>query len=94
MKYRRRPNVVDAVRIADMKPSSLWEVFEWGDGPAALSDTPDIEIHQPGDEQATVTLHTRNGDVTAMLGDWVIRDEHGTLSSCDPALFAATYEPA
>jgi hypothetical protein len=41
-----------------------------------------------------LVIHTLEGDMTAMPGDWVITGVNGEQYPCKPDIFAATYEPA
>lgn len=41
-----------------------------------------------------IVIETLEGDVTAQVGDWIIRGVQGELYPCKPDIFAATYEPA
>jgi hypothetical protein len=40
-----------------------------------------------------VTIHTLEGVMEAVPGDWIIRGVKGELYPCKPDIFAATYEP-
>lgn len=37
-------------------------------------------------------IHTREGDMTAMPGDWIITGVAGETYPCKPDIFALTYE--
>lgn len=56
-----------------------------------------IKHHTDGSWRAPVThatISTREGVMTADLGDWIIKGVQGELYPCKPDIFAATYEPA
>lgn len=38
-------------------------------------------------------IHTLEGDMTAMPGDWIITGIKGEQYPCKPDIFLATYEP-
>lgn len=39
-----------------------------------------------------IVIRTLEGDMTASVGDWIIRGVQGELYPCKPDIFAATYE--
>lgn len=41
-----------------------------------------------------ITIHTLEGDMTASIGDWIIRGVKFELYPCKPDIFAELYEPA
>ena len=41
----------------------------------------------------TVVIHTREGDMTASPGDYIITGVNGEKYPCKPDTFAKTYEP-
>jgi hypothetical protein len=40
-----------------------------------------------------LVIHTLEGDMTAMPGDWIITGIKGEQYACKPDIFEATYEP-
>jgi len=40
-----------------------------------------------------VTIHTLEGDMTAMPGDWIVSGVEGETYPCKDRIFRATYEP-
>ena len=40
-----------------------------------------------------LVIHTLEGDMTAMPGDWIITGIAGEQYPCKPDIFQATYEP-
>lgn len=81
-KFRKRPVVIEAIAwTGDPKP-----LIEW-----AQSFTPPCRLHfQAG---AVVAIPTLEGEMTAQVGDWIIRGVAGEFYPCKPEIFAATYEP-
>jgi hypothetical protein len=80
-RYRKKPVVVEAVQWTG---ANCAEVF------AFLG----LE-HEPHDDEIDqVVISTLEGDMTASVGDWVIRGVKGEHYPCKPDVFAATYEPA
>lgn len=43
--------------------------------------------------QDRAIISTIEGDMSAMLGDWIIKGVKGELYPCKPDIFAATYDP-
>jgi len=78
MIYRKKPAMVTAAR---------WNGTVTRDLDAVLSGH-QIEIAEDG-SLAVPTLH---GDVSAEMGDWVIRGEAGDVWPCKDHIFHATYE--
>lgn len=39
-----------------------------------------------------IVIHTLEGDMTASVGDWIIRGVQGEFYPCKPDIFAATYD--
>lgn len=90
-KFRKKPVVIDAWRFTEESrhqhmPEWLFEAFRtykcWGGFDYEDGSAP------------TLNIVTREGTMTANLGDWVIRGVKGELYPCKPDIFEATYEPA
>ena len=45
-----------------------------------------------GDCQSGIAIDTLEGQMTASVGDWIIRGVQGEFYPCKPDIFAATYE--
>jgi hypothetical protein len=45
------------------------------------------------DGAAPITLHTLEGDLLAMPGDWIITGVEGEQYACKPQIFEKLYEP-
>lgn len=83
-KFRKKPVVIDAVQWDGSVPTHVL-IEEWaGDGIMADGRESDIPIIIP----------TLEGDMRAVIGDWIIRGVQGEVYPCKPDIFAATYEPA
>lgn len=82
MKYRKKPVVVDAV---------LWtgeNVEEVSAFTRGHDEVKYVAYFVPG----CVYIHTPEGVMAAMTGDWIIKGIKGELYPCKPDIFAATYE--
>lgn len=81
VRYRKKPVVIEAVQY-DGNNGEEVEGF--------LGDA--FETHLPSTGQ--IAIRTLEGEITASVGDYVIRGTEGELYPCKPAAFAATFEPA
>ena len=81
MKFRKKPVVIEAIQF---NGSNLDEILQWGDAnDTCMSGT-----------RYGVTIGTLEGNMTASIGDWVIKGGKGEFYPCKPDIFAATYEVA
>jgi len=81
MKYRKKPVVIEAVRIT----------HAWFDAPHPNPLHPVGLMMNP--LTRTVEVKTLEGVMTAEIGDWIITGIKGERYPCKPDIFAATYEP-
>lgn len=80
MKYRKLPVVIEAV--------------EWDGSTEAAEEILRLGLRSiEQNEDRTLTIHTLEGNMTASLGDFIIRGVKGETYPCKPDIFAATYEP-
>ena len=79
--FRKKPVVIEAQQFTE---ESKNQVFNW----ISCTRQPDWDA----DGKPTLRIHTLEGDVTASLGDWVIRGVKGEFYPCKPDIFEATYE--
>ncbi len=84
MKYRKRPVVIEAVQWLNRKivcpPGPLWFAEAEERGVISLAGT-------------SLAIRTLEGEMTAGVGDWVIRGVKGELYPCRDDIFRMTYEP-
>lgn len=78
-KWRKRPVVVDAVRLDHANRD---EVAPWCSGRASEADA------------GALLIDTLEGTMVAAPGDWIIRGVAGEVYPCRADISAATYEPA
>lgn len=87
MKYRRKPEEVEAFRMKKVGPSSLdwpeWAQAAWCDG-----------VMFADGETNRLTIKTLEGNHAVNDGDWIIRGVRGELYPCKPDIFEAAYEAA
>ena len=87
MKYRKKPVVVDAVRwTGDIE--SLGEIEKLQGFSFSKDEVVGIVMN---DE---IRIRTPEGEMTASLGDYIIRGVRGEIYPCKPDIFEETYEMA
>jgi hypothetical protein len=78
MRYRKKPVVIEAVRLTE---DNLMDVWRW------------VSIGVHGDiAKRQIVIHTLEGDITAQLGDYVIKGIKGEFYPCKADIFEASYE--
>lgn len=83
MTYRKKPVEIQAVRFE--KPYKRVQDF-----------CPTIRLIKSGMRGTKVgfaIIETLEGQMTANLGDWIIRGVQGEFYPCKPDIFEQTYEP-
>ena len=96
MKYRKKPIIIDAVKLT---PDNIRSVYEWIHG----SIGPKFDIGQWSNYEDIVTrdgmiIHTledgSQGQAlhVASMGDYIIRGIRGEFYPCKPDIFELTYE--
>lgn len=89
-RFVKKPVEVEAVQWTG-QPDSAYEI---GLFMGATEEKP--LIHTPSADaewQGTLTIPTLEGDMTASVGDWIIKGVAGEFYPCKPDIFEATYEP-
>jgi hypothetical protein len=88
MKYRKKPVVIEAWQLPRDTDETTRETPTWIVA-AVLGDT--LQLVGP---LGKAYIKTRDGTMTAEVGDWIIKGVKGELYPCKPDIFEATYEPA
>lgn len=81
MKFRKKPVVIEAV---------LWDGDLTTVEPLLAGST--CEGVSQDLLGTALNIETLEGEMTAQIGDWIIRGVKGELYPCKPDIFAATYE--
>ena len=89
MKYRKKPIVIDAIQLT---PLNAKEIKDFCGEQCTLAYAR-IEPHN-GLLKATVRIYTLEGDMTATIGDYIIKGVKGEFYPCKPDIFEKTYELA
>lgn len=91
--YRKKPVVIEAVRVE--------AVVTEGDGrySASFDDLPQWLREAFLGEKIIVNansllIRTLEGEMEALVGDWIIKGVKGELYPCKPDVFRVTYDPA
>lgn len=84
MRYRKKPVVIEAVQFLD-NPDSLVEIAE-------LMNT-EIRVDYSAPDAPKLKIATLEGEMTASLGDYIIKGVKNEIYPCKPDIFKATYEP-
>lgn len=86
-RYRKRPVEVDAVRYDGTNRAEVAAFMGQG---GRVEET---KLPSPGRGiQDGLVIRTLEGDMTASVGDYVIRGVKGEFYPCKPDIFTATYE--
>ncbi len=83
MKFRKRPVVIEAVQWtggSNIEVAGFLGSNEWSHQPATNT------------EPEHLTIKTLEGNITASIGDWIIRGVKGEFYPCKPDIFEQTYE--
>lgn len=83
MRYRKKPVVIDAVQWCGV----VKDFLNWAS--QFLADPTTFELG----EDEVLKVKTLEGEMTAQIGDWIIRGVKGEYYPCKPDIFKATYEP-
>jgi len=82
--YRKKPVVIEAIQ---------WD----GNNQGKIADFMGKMIRtktspEEGNPSGKITIETLEGDMTASVGDFIIRGVQGELYPCKPDIFEKTYE--
>jgi hypothetical protein len=81
VKYRKKPVVIEAI---------LWSGDNELEVAAFFGQSDTFGLH---DDTNVWTIQTLEGEMTAKVGDWIIKGVKGEFYPCKPDIFDATYEP-
>ena len=94
MRYRKKPVVIEAVRLP---------YHEWADNPLEFEEVPEwlktavlgkviVPVFK-GEDYWYYQIETLEGTLTAKPSDMLIRGVEGELYFCEAGIFRKTYEP-
>ena len=92
MKYRKKPVVVDAIQLTR---ANAVKVYEWVHDCTVIKA--DMSLYRWDDylsiiERKGMKIPTLEGEMTASMGDYIIKGIQGEFYPCKPDIFKATYE--
>lgn len=82
-KFRKKPVVVEAMQFTDKTKDRCYNF---------VTCNSYAEYNAQG--RPTLRIQTLEGEMTANLGDWIIKGVKGEFYPCKPDIFEATYEVA
>lgn len=82
--YRKKPVVIEAIQ---------WDGTNQGE----IADFMEVIIRtktspEEGNPSGKITIETLEGDMTASVGDFIIKGINGEFYPCKPDIFEKTYE--
>ena len=81
MKFRKKPVVIDAIRLLPQGENILQVAHFMGTFKEVIEHT-----------DGSVLIKTLEGIMSASPGDWIIKGVEGEFYPCKPDIFAKTYE--
>ncbi|MGT2811861.1 hypothetical protein [Streptococcus minor] len=83
MHYRKKPVEIEAVQFYD-NPETLAELSKFGLEP--------VNVDYSVPSMPVLKIHTLEGVMTAIEGDFIIKGVQGEFYPCKPDIFEQTYE--
>lgn len=83
MKFRKKPVVIEAMRL---ESDNVSKVLEWAGVRSVVAGGYD------NNDMPFISIATLEGTMTALLGDYIIKGIKGELYPCKPDVFEMTYE--
>lgn len=80
-KFRKLPVVIEAMQFTEASKDMVFNFVTCTRYPS-----------WDAEGNPTLTFGTLNGDMTAILGDWIIKDMQGDFRLCTDEIFRSTYE--
>lgn len=93
-RFRKKPVVVEAMRLPAADEDASPELIDWLDEKAAAAKPRDMRLGLEPGYGGALLIHTLEGTMEGQPGDWIICGVQGELYPCKPDIFEATYEPA
>ena len=81
MKFRKKPVVIEAMQLTSENRDEVMNFV------TSNNCYPDFEGREP-----ILKIQTLEGDMTAKLGDWIIKGVNGEFYPCKNDIFEKTYE--
>ena len=81
-KFRKKPVVIEAIGFSGLNYDEI----------AEFCQSTIIKMGERIDGHSTIIIPTLEGEMTAKMGDWIIKGVKGEFYPCKPDIFEATYE--
>lgn len=81
--FRKKPVVIEAEQFTEENKNRAFNFITCNHYP-----------NWDADGRPTIRIQTLEGEITASLGDWIIKGVKGEFYPCKPEIFEMTYEPA
>lgn len=91
MKYRKKPVVIEAMRLTGDHDNCL-ECYNWVKGISVRTFDNVKKAHDHVFENGGIIINTLEGDMKACFGDYIIKGIQGEFYPCKPDIFEQTYE--
>ncbi len=92
MRYRKKPVVIEAVKLENNKQSIVNAIeFVYNVGMETSVLGMDFEINKVRSDGGLI-INTLEGNMLASFGDYIIKGVQGEFYPCKPGVFAETYE--
>jgi hypothetical protein len=82
MKYRKKPVVIEAIQFTDETKDQCFNFVRCNHY---------AEFGKDG--SPVLRIQTLEGDMTASIGDYIIKGVNGEFYPCKPDIFEKTYDP-
>ena len=82
--YRKKPVVIEAIQ---WDGTNSGEIAKFMSTPIRTKTSP-----EEGNPSGKITIETLEGDMTASVGDFIIKGVQGEFYPCKPDIFEKTYE--
>ena len=96
-KYRKKPVIVEAVKLDGLYPSKIKECIEFLEGKVIdlsnpITDDKFYDYCNIVSDNGGITIHTLEGNMLEKDGDYIIKGVNGEFYPCKPDVFEKTYE--
>lgn len=85
--YRKKPVVVEAIQ---WNGNNFEEIQQFSDNKVTYFEW--VHHYESGVNRDILSISTLEGDMTAMIGDFIIKGIQGEFYPCKPDIFEKTYE--
>jgi len=91
-KFRKKPVIIEAIQWDGTEQSAL-EIVRWMNGNSTRFERVAKGLAKTCVEIGKINIHTKEGVMTAIPYNWVIKGIVGEFYPCRADIFAQTYEP-